>query len=497
VGKRLTVVLDGKTGAGTGREVVFDLADYADIGHGYAATIHKNQGATVDQAHVLATPGMDRHLAYVALTRHRHAARLHWSEEDFRSAEHLRDRLGRERAKDTTLDYEATDSDPIIAFAELRGLAPIVVAPAPALKPTPVMVEAKSVPSPSIPTAQPPINPDVFLDTLRKALASSAPPEPSHPVFTSMGERIAAFAARQARQDARKQLPPIVPAVPYRPVTEQEVTELAGNPVKLRDHMQPHLADAYRDPAKAWDRLEALLQEQGSEEKVADILRQQGPKALGRLRGRIGIFSSERSWSERWGADIAARAIPNQLTQPRKMHELRRMNVRAKLEIERRREATEIPGLTPEALAAVERLRLAGAGDLTVMPIPDAIKLTQYEIEVIEKVGQLWAPIRVDKGLVAEFAAFQKAAEIRLGGLPNFKGAGINRAYNIERILNHAEQLATRYEAMKTARLAQEQAEAARHEAAKLAEEKRKQAAFRAKREPPQPRPRPSGPRMG
>jgi hypothetical protein len=127
-GERLTVALDGETGAGTGAEIVFDLADYADIGHGYAATIHKNQGATVDQAHVLATLGMDRHLAYVAMSRHRHAARLHWSEEDFRSPEMLRDRLGRERTKDTTLDYEITESDPIAAFAERRGLDPLAPA---------------------------------------------------------------------------------------------------------------------------------------------------------------------------------------------------------------------------------------------------------------------------------------------------------------------------------------------------------------------------------
>src|SRR3546814_7981653 len=52
-----------------GRRIAFDLKDYAHIDHGYAATIHKSQGVTVDQAHVLATPGMDRHSAYVALSR--------------------------------------------------------------------------------------------------------------------------------------------------------------------------------------------------------------------------------------------------------------------------------------------------------------------------------------------------------------------------------------------------------------------------------------------
>ena len=42
-----------------GRSVSFDLKDYDRIDHGYAATIHKAQGMTVDRAHVLATPGMD------------------------------------------------------------------------------------------------------------------------------------------------------------------------------------------------------------------------------------------------------------------------------------------------------------------------------------------------------------------------------------------------------------------------------------------------------
>jgi hypothetical protein len=49
-----------------GRSVAFDLKDYAHIDHGYAATIHKAQGMTVDRAHVLATPGMDSHGSYVA-----------------------------------------------------------------------------------------------------------------------------------------------------------------------------------------------------------------------------------------------------------------------------------------------------------------------------------------------------------------------------------------------------------------------------------------------
>src|SRR3546814_20332601 len=61
----MTVRLDG------GRSVAFEAKDYAAVDHGYAATFHKAQGVTVDRGHVLATPGMDRHSAYVGLSRHR------------------------------------------------------------------------------------------------------------------------------------------------------------------------------------------------------------------------------------------------------------------------------------------------------------------------------------------------------------------------------------------------------------------------------------------
>jgi Ti-type conjugative transfer relaxase TraA len=102
-GARLGIRLDD--GGGHGREVVVELKDYAHLEHGYASTIHKAQGITVNEAHVLATPHMDRHGSYVALTRHRERVSLHHAREDFADRAALADRLGRERAKDTTLDY--------------------------------------------------------------------------------------------------------------------------------------------------------------------------------------------------------------------------------------------------------------------------------------------------------------------------------------------------------------------------------------------------------
>jgi Ti-type conjugative transfer relaxase TraA len=88
-----------------GRMVAFDPAAYRDIDHGYAVTVHKAQGVTVDESYILATRGFDRHLAYVAGTRHRDRMTMVWSEEAFKDDRELSALLRRERAKDTTLDY--------------------------------------------------------------------------------------------------------------------------------------------------------------------------------------------------------------------------------------------------------------------------------------------------------------------------------------------------------------------------------------------------------
>jgi Ti-type conjugative transfer relaxase TraA len=66
-----------------GRDVVISKESYRNVDHGYAATIHKSQGSTVDRTFVLATGMMDQHLTYVAMTRHRDRADLYVAREDF------------------------------------------------------------------------------------------------------------------------------------------------------------------------------------------------------------------------------------------------------------------------------------------------------------------------------------------------------------------------------------------------------------------------------
>jgi len=79
--------LDGRGGD----SVSIPTDSYQAIDHGYATTIHKNQGATVDRAFVLASSTMNRHLTYVAMTRHRDSVQLYADIKEFTKAGRLVD----------------------------------------------------------------------------------------------------------------------------------------------------------------------------------------------------------------------------------------------------------------------------------------------------------------------------------------------------------------------------------------------------------------------
>ena len=77
---RIDVTSDGKDCVFTvkmdkGSEVRFDPRDYAQIDYGYAITIHKSQGETVDFSSNLVT-GMGLNALYVQLTRHRDGTQI-------------------------------------------------------------------------------------------------------------------------------------------------------------------------------------------------------------------------------------------------------------------------------------------------------------------------------------------------------------------------------------------------------------------------------------
>lgn len=69
-GDLMAIKLDSDTG-NLAQQIRFSAKNYRSLDHGYCSTIHKSQGATIDRAFVMASTTMDKHLTYVAMTRHR------------------------------------------------------------------------------------------------------------------------------------------------------------------------------------------------------------------------------------------------------------------------------------------------------------------------------------------------------------------------------------------------------------------------------------------
>jgi Ti-type conjugative transfer relaxase TraA len=285
-GQGLTVRLDGAagpSGSGTqqGRRITFGLGDYADLDHGYAATIHKTQGVTVDRAHVLASPHMDRHAAYVALTRHRDGVALHYGRDAFADAGRLARGLGRERAKDTTLDYEA-------AFAERRGLDP--------LRPVSEIVLTPEAPAPrrskfaglrlGAGRQGRERAPEVAVASLVEAAPSRAEPPRVDTRSDQLARGLAAYA--RAWSDAERMKEAGLPVLPH----QTQALARAG------ERLEELSTGLSRDAGAALARRPALAQAIGQEAGMVALDHAVGVERRGRLvleeRGRAAV----REWDK-------------------------------------------------------------------------------------------------------------------------------------------------------------------------------------------------------
>ncbi len=93
-----------------GKDISFspNLNPYFD--QGWAVTIHKSQGTTVDRTFVLASYEMTQNLTYVAMTRHREDVHMYGSTFDFWRSEKLPEVLSKSGEKLSAADYLDADS---------------------------------------------------------------------------------------------------------------------------------------------------------------------------------------------------------------------------------------------------------------------------------------------------------------------------------------------------------------------------------------------------
>jgi Ti-type conjugative transfer relaxase TraA len=87
--------------------VACDVSQYKHFDHGYAATIHKSQGATINQTFILGTNHFDKHTALVALSRHKEDTQMYVSKDGdgFSNYKHFKETMTRERPKELVTEY--------------------------------------------------------------------------------------------------------------------------------------------------------------------------------------------------------------------------------------------------------------------------------------------------------------------------------------------------------------------------------------------------------
>ena len=118
-GIRLTVQLDGRGG----RAVEFDATEFQDFRHGYAGTIYKGQGRTIDQTYLYHSEHWRNSSTYVAMTRHTETAELFVAREiaaDLPELTRQVSRLDERRAASHFIEPQEIGNEQPLTPAEVR-----------------------------------------------------------------------------------------------------------------------------------------------------------------------------------------------------------------------------------------------------------------------------------------------------------------------------------------------------------------------------------------
>ena len=300
----VTATLDGP--GGRGREVAWSAAAFAGFRHGYAGTIYKGQGRTLDHTYLYHSRHWRRASSYVALTRQRESARIFAATETARDVRELARQMGRDEVRAAS-----------VAWATRRGAAAGAAARGRA---------ARRARGRGAPVRQG----DVGAGPRARSWTRAGSSHPgSRPAPIDPGEVAAAVAADPA---ARRE----------------------------RAALDNYLEGAFRDPGEARARLDELVGTHGHASAARRLAAD--PGQLGELRGRTGLFAGGAAREERARAGRVAGAVGPAVARLGAAEAAAAAAFRERAEARRAADATGVPRLSGRARAAVEALGAAGDG---------------------------------------------------------------------------------------------------------------------------------------
>ncbi len=313
------------------RQVIVEQRFYNNLDHGYATTIHKSQGATVDRVKVLASLSLDRHLTYVAMTRHREDLQLYYGTRSFSFNGGLAKVLSRKNSKETTLDYERCQLyREALRFAENRGLHIVQVART------------------------------LVRDRLDWTLRQKAK-------LTDLGQRLATFAARLGFTESPdtqtiKEAAPMVAGIKTfsGSIADTVGDKLSDDPALKRqwEEVSARFRHVFADPETAFRAMnfDVVIADKDTARQTLETL-ETNAASIGPLKGKSGILASKVEREARRVAEVNVPALKRDLEQYLRMRETAALRHQADEQALRHRVSIDVPALSPAARVVLERVR--------------------------------------------------------------------------------------------------------------------------------------------
>jgi len=367
---QLTARLDAAAGA-LGREVTWAAAEFEGFRHGYAGTIYKGQGKTLDHTYLLHTHHWRAAASYVALTRQRESAQVFVAEDTARDARQLARQMGRGEVRAASVAWATADE----LRPELRQRAGVGQDTAAAAQTD----AARPIPSAAVPAGSTQAGERDLPRVEQNQVAAATSP------ITTQGWLIPPYVdlTGQGRDSlGRSASPGEVAAV----VAADKAVQ------RERDARWSYLQGTYRDPYAARAALDELVKRQGWTSAAARVARE--PEQFGELQGKEGFFAGAKARAERETAQRVAGAIEPSMERIGAAEAHAERNYRTGVKAQRAADATGIPRLSAAAEAAVGAV-IAARDDHTR--------------------GEAWRAVQADKQVAGELRVFGAAVEQRFG----------------------------------------------------------------------------------
>ena len=384
---RIKARLDAAAGR-EGRQVAWSASEFAGFRHGYAGTIYKGQGKTLDHTYLLHTQHWRAASSYVALTRQRESAKVFAAVETARDIRQLARQIGRAEIKSASIAYATADElTPAqkVGADRARKAQPGARARPDALAVRPQQPAQGAISRSAAPRSQ--SSDERAPEAAARPIGAERAARPQAEATASAGVLIPAFEGRGRDGVECDSL--------GRGVDGKSVAGAIASDAVVRRELEArsiYLQTAYRDSAGAMTRLNALVARDGATSAARRLSAE--PGLLGDLRGREGLFAGGKARAERQAATRAAAAIGSNVTRLSDAEAQAAQGYRASVAAQLKADGAAIPKLSDRAVAG---LRIVAAA-----------KTDQARAEA-------YRTFTADADMKREVDTFRKSVEARFG----------------------------------------------------------------------------------